>query len=331
MRRDECLCAGRDEGRLSGEHLVRHHAERVDVGTMIDVRVGHGLFGRHVDRCAKGDADRREPAGMSLHAAYAEGLGDPEVGDDRVAIGEQYVVRLDVAMHDAFTVRERQGIGDVAQDACTVFDGHCGIAVDARPQRFPTDEGHHIKEHIPYRPGVQHGHDVRMLQPCDKLHFTTETIGADPHREFGGEHLDDHLPVEREFGRQEDPRHAAAAQFTVDAVLRREAAGQLSEQVGLWRSEIVGLLLLGLPHLEFVGHAHSAGVIARRDRRRLVGEKYALLFVSASEVEGAARHSAVEPTVAAFLAIPAKRSGGGAGDPRSVGTDQEIESFCNHL
>ena len=58
VRGEHLLRRGADERRPAGEHLVRHHADGVDVGAMIDVRIGRGLLRRHVRRRADRDAER---------------------------------------------------------------------------------------------------------------------------------------------------------------------------------------------------------------------------------------------------------------------------------
>ena len=48
------------EGRLPGEQLVRHAAERVDVGAVVGVGIAGRLLGRHVRRRAERRAELRE-------------------------------------------------------------------------------------------------------------------------------------------------------------------------------------------------------------------------------------------------------------------------------
>ena len=48
------------EDDLAGEQLVRHRAERVDVGARVDVRIARRLLGRHVRGRADARADLRE-------------------------------------------------------------------------------------------------------------------------------------------------------------------------------------------------------------------------------------------------------------------------------
>ena len=87
---------------------------------MIDVRIGGRLLRRHVGGCSHRDArsgERRSGRGL------ADGFGDTEVGDERVppAAGapgvsaEHHVLRLDIAMYDALSVRVRQRVEHLLQ------------------------------------------------------------------------------------------------------------------------------------------------------------------------------------------------------------------------
>ena len=59
VRGEQLVRRAARERRLPGEQLVRQHAERVDVGAVIDVRIGARLLGRHVRRRAERHAERR--------------------------------------------------------------------------------------------------------------------------------------------------------------------------------------------------------------------------------------------------------------------------------
>ena len=76
----------RDERRPPGEQLVRHAAERVDVGAVVGRGIGRRLLGRHVRRRADRRADLRQRAARlpraSVRAAPMR-LRDAEVGDGR--------------------------------------------------------------------------------------------------------------------------------------------------------------------------------------------------------------------------------------------------------
>ena len=60
VRRKRGLGRAAKEGRAPGEHLVGHHAERIDVRAVVDVGVAGGLLGRHVRRSAE-----RQPSDVS--------------------------------------------------------------------------------------------------------------------------------------------------------------------------------------------------------------------------------------------------------------------------
>jgi hypothetical protein len=82
--------------RRAVEQLVRHHAERVEVGVWAH-SPRQRLLGGHVGRRPDRDAVGREaPGGLGVR------LRDPEVGDlHRPARGDQHVLGLEVPMDDA--------------------------------------------------------------------------------------------------------------------------------------------------------------------------------------------------------------------------------------
>ena len=55
------LRGGAGERRVAGEHLVQHHAQRVDVGAGGDLPLAHRLLGRHVVRRAQRHAGLGHP------------------------------------------------------------------------------------------------------------------------------------------------------------------------------------------------------------------------------------------------------------------------------
>ena len=126
------------ERRLAGEQLVRHRAERVDVGAMIDVGIARGLLGRHVRRRADRRADLRERRAVRrpVRAALIAFAMPKSVTTARAA-GEQHVVRLDVAVHDAVLVRVGERARHVAQDADRFGDRQRPAAPAARAATRP--------------------------------------------------------------------------------------------------------------------------------------------------------------------------------------------------
>ena len=84
----------------AGEQLVEQHAHGVDIGPRIGSTVDHQLG------CQVGHGADQHAAGGGVLGVGADSLGQTEVGDlDAPVIGDQDVLRLDVAMDQAGSVR----------------------------------------------------------------------------------------------------------------------------------------------------------------------------------------------------------------------------------
>jgi len=75
-------------GHGTHEHLVDHTRQAADVGPRVHVVPARRLLGAHVPRRPDGHAG----PGERLVAGARDGLGDPEVGDQRVAFGQEHVL-----------------------------------------------------------------------------------------------------------------------------------------------------------------------------------------------------------------------------------------------
>src|SRR3954470_9551580 len=132
MPSDQRLGRTSREWRLSGEHLVQHAPEAVDIAAAVDARIGHALLRTHVGR----GAERYAGAGQLLLAECAGGTRDPEVGDQCLAILEEDVLGLDVAVNDAVPVRVVERAGDLAGDSQRVVDRELPLAIQSRAKRL---------------------------------------------------------------------------------------------------------------------------------------------------------------------------------------------------
>jgi hypothetical protein len=104
------------EGQAPAQHLVEHHAQRVEVGLGRRCLAGDHL-GRHVGGCPADGVCVGE-----RRLVVVERLGEAEVDDlEQVAVGrllgEDDVRRLEVAVDDALAVRGVERIADLGGDA----------------------------------------------------------------------------------------------------------------------------------------------------------------------------------------------------------------------
>ena len=135
------LRRGPGVGWFPGQHLVQDAAERVHVRPAVH-RAGAGLFGAHVGRGA-----HRDPRGGHLTlAAGIERSCDPEVGHACLAVGEQDVLRFDVAMHDPCAVGVVEGRSDLPGDVEGGGEGELGLPAHAVAEGFAFHVGHRVPE-----------------------------------------------------------------------------------------------------------------------------------------------------------------------------------------
>ena len=73
---------------------------------------------------------------------------DAEVGDHGLALVQQDVLRLDVAVDHALQVRVMERGGDLPDDADRLVDRELPLAGEPLPQRLARDEGHDVVEQV---------------------------------------------------------------------------------------------------------------------------------------------------------------------------------------
>jgi imidazolonepropionase-like amidohydrolase len=218
--RDDRLGRGAGEGRFAQQHLVEDRAERVDVGPRVDDPTG-GLFGTQVGGRA-GFATVRPP----------QGARDAEVGDKRMSLRQQDVLGLDVPMDDPFAVGVVQRVRRLPCDAERVGHRERTLAHDPVGERLALDEGHREPELAAVLAGVVHGEDVGMLQPSRHAHGLAEPLAADGCAQVPVQQLERHPPVMPNVVRPEHRGHAAAAQFTVEAIAVAQGLDQAGKRIG---------------------------------------------------------------------------------------------------
>ena len=211
----DLLTAPPAEWGVAGEQLVGQRAHRVNVHSMVEVRVGGGLLGRHVRRGAQGHARAGElvPAGRLAHR-----LRHAEIHDHGVAAGEHHVVGLDVAVHDTRRVRRGEGVDHLQQDPDRLIDRQLTGARQSLAQRLSRDIRHDVEVEAPGLTRVEQRQDVRVLQPRRNVDLAEEAVAAEGSSQLGPKHLDRNpAMVPNVFG-QVDRGHSAAAQLALEHV-----------------------------------------------------------------------------------------------------------------
>ena len=259
--RARAFLAGPSARDLADDHLVDDDRQAVDVRPRVDGREPRGLFRAHVPRRAE-----RNPRARELRAARrrAHRLRDAEIGDDRMRLREQHVLRLDVAMQHAQPVRIRERVGDWRRDVDRACTGHASALHDLLTQRSTIDEGHHVVDEPVRLSGIVQRQDVWMHHARDDVDLVQEPFGADRARDVRTQHLERDVAVMLAVVRDVYRRHPAASEDATDLVPVRDRRGELGRHTCRcgrhWRRD----RRRGGVHAENIGRDHAAG------RRKLV-------------------------------------------------------------
>ena len=215
----------------SAHHLEDEHAERIEIGSVIDLRRTTDLLGRHVrDR-----PDRLARAGQVL-AVDRVRLADAEVEDHGTRAPplrrQEHVARLDVAMHDARSVRVDQTAQDVLADLDHLAPRQRALVSHALRERL-TDEALHDQEHLAV---VR----VRDLDDARNVLAANARGGLGLATEARHQGLVEHDPADdldrhgrrwpREVGRGKHVPHSASTDQRVDAVFVAENVARFDRQ-----------------------------------------------------------------------------------------------------
>ena len=150
-----------------------------------------------------------------------------------VAVREQHVVGLDVAVDDAVAVGVGEGVHDLAQELGRLGHRQLALARELGTQRFAGDERHDVVEQVAGgRAGGEQRHDVRVLEPRGELDLALEALDVDGGAGLRRQHLDDDLPAQPGLLGKEDAAHAAAAQLPEEAVGVAEGGLEALLEVG---------------------------------------------------------------------------------------------------
>ena len=193
MRRHLLLRSGGRVGRPTDQHLVCHQPQGIEIGPVIDARIGGHLFRRHVGR----RAERHTGAGQPLSAGgVAHRLGDAEIDHQGVPIGEEDVLRLDVTVHHARRGRYGERVGDLRGHRTASCTGSCPLAGEPLAERLALHERHHVvEEHLRAGPAAMTPESSSpTMCGCCSLAATSdlleEALGAEGRTQLRPQHFD---------------------------------------------------------------------------------------------------------------------------------------------
>ena len=165
------------ERQFAGEHFVKDHAEGIDIGAVIDLERMLDLLGRHVvwrahDVSFHGEAKRI--------ATQAEDLGEAEVGDFHAPFAvDEDILRLDVAVHDAFVVGVLQRVAELRNDLQRP-SGRKLPGLLELPQIYAIDVFHDEVVHSAGFAELVHRNDGGVTEAREGAGFAIEAIGKAP-------------------------------------------------------------------------------------------------------------------------------------------------------
>ena len=222
------LRRGSRERRASGEHLVRHAAEAVDVAAAIEPGRAARLLGAHV----AGRPDRQARLRQLLFARGGERPRDPEVRDHGLIVGQQDVRGLDVAVHDAVAMSVVERLGHFAGDPKRLVQAQLLLALQPLAQRLAGDERHDVIKEPAGLARVVQRQDVGVLQLGREPDLPQEPLDPDRARHFWVDHLDRGRAVVFQVVREVHGRHPATSELALDHVMAGEGGLQARQGVG---------------------------------------------------------------------------------------------------
>ena len=164
---DQAEVVRRLERQPPGEQVVHHHADRIDVGAVIEALLLH-LLGRHIRR----RADRADLRGLAARDQRRAEIGDLHVG----FAGVQQVRRLEVAVRDPEAMRELERARALEDDLHRALHRQQGVGATVLFERAAVDVLHHEVMQLLLGHRVVDLADVRVLQLAGERRLGEEQL-----------------------------------------------------------------------------------------------------------------------------------------------------------
>jgi hypothetical protein len=153
-----------------GDHLVEHARQRVHVAPGVELTLPGRLLGTHVEN----GSERQAGLGEAIVARLGRPR-DAEIGDQGLAIPQQNVLRLDVAVEDPLAMGGVEGSRELDGDPQRLFYLQSSLPPEPIAQALALDIRHDVEQQgarsllalgmlNDHLSGVEQGENVRVLQ-----------------------------------------------------------------------------------------------------------------------------------------------------------------------
>jgi hypothetical protein len=149
---------------------------------------------------------------------------DAEVSQHRVTVGEEDVLRLDVAVDHAVRVRGGERVRHLARELHGFIHRERTGALEPVAERLAGEEGRHVVQQPVARAEGEHREDVRVLDLRGNSRLALEAGDARLARELRRKHLYHHLAPQARVLGDEDVTHPTASQLADESVLIAQRA-----------------------------------------------------------------------------------------------------------
>ena len=148
-----------------------------------------------------------------------------------MALLEQDVLGLDVAVDHALAVGVIEGVGHLAREPERPRRLERSLPVEQVAERALVDAGHDVVQQAAGVAGIEQRQQVGMLEPRRDPDLPQEALGAELRAEAGLQHLEGDGAVVAEVAGAVDHRHAAVAELPLDRVAGFEGGLQALQQI----------------------------------------------------------------------------------------------------
>jgi len=144
----------------------------------------------------------------------------------------EQILGLDVAVEDVVLVRVLEGLCRFAPDPEHVLERELPVPRQSLAQALALDVRHGEPQLSTRFARVEHGEDVRVLQPGGIADFALEAIGTERGGKVGVEYLQGHRSVVPQVVREIDRSHATNAELALERVAVGEGGLEAFQGLG---------------------------------------------------------------------------------------------------